>query len=68
MVHRLELFINPREEDHSQLIDEVHQMESALSSGSSKETDEKFWEAHRKVRHVAQTILKREWDRVKDEI
>jgi len=68
MVHRLELFINPREEDHSQLIEEVRQMNFALSTGSSKETEEKFWEAHRKVRHVAQTILKREWGRVKDEI
>lgn len=68
LVHRLEFFINPNEEDHAQLIKEVWQMESALSRGSSKETDELFWTAHLQVKQKAQIILKREWNRVKDVI
>ena len=68
LIHRLELFINRNEKDHSHLIDEVRRMESELSKGSSQETDHKFWDAHLKVKQVAQDILKREWNRVKKEI
>ena len=68
LIHRLELYINREEKDHSQLIEEVRRMESELSKGLSQETDQKFWDAHQKAKKVAQTILKREWNRVKDEI
>jgi len=64
----LELYINPNEKDHAQLVAQVRKMESALSSGSNQKTDNEFWEAHRAAIELSHTILKREWDRVKTEI
>jgi hypothetical protein len=68
LVSRLELYLNPKEDDHAQLVVSVRSMVGALSQGSNPQTDEAFWEAHEKVSALAKTILKREWNRVKSEI
>lgn len=67
LVHRLELHINPREDDHAELVRNARTMEGALGEGSL-ESDDRFWNAHRELRRLAQEILKREWDRTKTEI
>lgn len=67
-IHKLELYINPNEEDHSDLLAKVKQMESALSAGSGPKNNHRFWASHREVMSTAQVILKREWERVKNEI
>lgn len=68
LTYKLELYINPNEEDHAQLVSQIKRMESALTSGSNPKTDNEFWEAHRAAIELSHTILKREWDRVKTEI
>jgi len=68
LVYKLQLYINPNEEDHSTLLKNVREMTSALSAGSSAENDENFWSSHKEVMSISQSILKREWERVKNEI
>ena len=68
LTYKLALFINPNEDDHSQLLASTKAMEAALSSRSNAETDRQFWAAHKTCTALAQRILKREWDRVKSEI
>jgi hypothetical protein len=68
LVDRLQLFINPNEDDHIQLLKSVNGMKSALSRGSNQETDREFWSAHRMTAELAQKIFKSEWNRVKNEI
>lgn len=68
LVHKLELYINSAEADHAALLAQVRIMEQLLSAGSNQETDRTFWEAHHRVMELSQKILKREWDRVKENI
>jgi hypothetical protein len=68
LIYKLELFMNPNEEDHVHLVKSANDMERALSAGSTQETDRQFWDAHRSTADLAQKILKREWNRVKSEI
>jgi hypothetical protein len=64
--YKLALFINAKEEDHKKLLDKVRLMVAFLEQG--KEADEKFWQAHKVVIELSQQILKKEWNRVKEEI
>ena len=68
LIARLKLYINPKEEDHNQLLDYVFQMESELARGDEGGTHSKFWYAHTATVTQAQLILKKEWERVKHEI
>jgi hypothetical protein len=68
LVSKLTLYINPTEQDHISLLEKVKEMESAISSGGSTENDKLFWSAHEASVKLGQTILKREWERVKNEI
>ena len=36
--------------------------------GQGKEADDNFWKSHKEVIELSQQILKREWNRVKEEI
>ncbi|MBE0368684.1 hypothetical protein [Pseudoalteromonas aurantia] len=67
-ISRLNLYLNLNEEDHLQLLEHIKEMEAAISSGSSLENDARFWAAHRSTISQSQLILKREWERVKNEI
>ncbi|MEZ8257412.1 hypothetical protein [Vibrio lentus] len=64
---KLALYINVNENDHVELLKSVKQMVSALGSGSL-EQDREFWGSHAKTVSLSQKILKREWERVKNEI
>jgi hypothetical protein len=64
--YRLALFINPKEDDHKNLLEQVRLMVAFLGHG--KEADENFWKAHKGVIELSQQILKREWNRVKEEV
>ncbi|MFT5084840.1 MAG: hypothetical protein ACI9Y1_002896 [Lentisphaeria bacterium] len=65
---KLRLYINPNEDDHVELLKQVVKMEHALFHGNSAENNRIFWDAHDGAVSKAQHILKREWERVKNEI
>ena len=65
--HKLRLYINPNEEDHSELLEKVNTMTNAIGADNAKK-DKVFWEAHEAVMIKSQQILKREWERVKNDI
>lgn len=67
LLSRLELQINPNEEDHARLVEKAYKMQSHINSNNMN-TDEVFWALHKEVKEIAQQILKREWDRTKQEI
>lgn len=60
---KIELFINPREQDHAELVKIIAEMTNSMnrSDGTFKDVDVNT----RRVVELSQTILKREWDRVK---
>jgi len=68
LLYKLDLFLNPNEEDHVALIQNLRVMHLALSEGRDPEHDNVFWDTHRTAVALVQRILKREWDRVKSEI
>lgn len=67
LLSRLELQINPSEEDHAWLVEKAYKMQSHINSNNMI-TDEVFWRLHQEIKELAQKILKREWDRTKQEI
>ena len=62
---RLALHINPSEDDHSQLLSLMDTALSIASTPMEKETTRKEAELNKQITEKAQTILKREWERVK---
>jgi len=64
--YKLALFINPKENDHKELLRKARLMIAFLEHG--KEADENFWQSHKEVIELSQQILKTEWNRVKEEI
>ena len=56
------LTVNPTEEDHKALLEQIRTMIIALENGPRKQD---FLAAKDKTRKLAQTILKTEWDRVR---
>lgn len=58
--------LNFKEDDHKKLHDLICEMLGALSRG--KEGDNAFIAVHPTVMALARDILKREWNRVKEEI
>lgn len=65
---KLELYLNPNENDHKLLLEKVKNMESLLSKKYSKKNDLLFWSSRQKSLSLSQAILKREWERVKNEV
>lgn len=63
---KISLMLNLKEEDHKRLHDCIREMLNALGKG--KEGDNTFVSVHPKVMALARDILKREWNRVKEEI
>ncbi len=66
--NRLVLFINPEEDDHRKLLEHVKMMVEVLEGGSGLEGDKKFWDNYRVTLQLSQSVLKKEWNRVKEEI
>ncbi|MDP2682002.1 MAG: hypothetical protein Q8P28_04225 [Deltaproteobacteria bacterium] len=63
---KISLMLNFKEDDHKKLHDLIREMLGALSRG--KEGDNAFIGVHPTVMALARDILKREWNRVKEEI
>jgi hypothetical protein len=64
--HKIQLMLNPKEEDHKKLEQFIRTMIKAIESG--KEGDSDFMAAHPKVVALSREVLKREWDRIKNPI
>lgn len=67
-INKLNLYINSKEESHLKLLVHVTEMHNALLSGSSIESDAEFWNSHKLTIEQSQFVLKKEWERVKNEI
>jgi len=63
---KISLMLNFKEEDHKRLHDLIREMLNALGKG--KDGDNAFVAVHPEVMALAREILKKEWNRVKDEI
>ncbi len=61
---QVKLLINPKETDHAALIDLMLKFRDAASQGDDDHT-KSFSALDKKYIHLAQSILKREWKRVK---
>jgi hypothetical protein len=56
------LTLNPREDDHRLLMEKIRMMAQAVFMAPDRD---QFVQLHGEVTELAQTILKREWNRVK---
>ena len=61
------LLINSKEEDHNKLLENISEMLDNLYKGGMK-SEIVFWEKHNDIIKISQSILKREWERVKNDI
>lgn len=68
LIGKLELYINPNEKDHQELLKRVVRMESSMFGKDEAGHISGFWLAHRETIEQSQKILKQEWERVKHEI
>jgi hypothetical protein len=64
--HKVQLMLNPNEDDHKRLEQLIRKMISSLERG--KEGDDDFCRSHTDVVALSREILKREWNRVKEKI
>jgi hypothetical protein len=64
LLSEVELYINPNEVDHAKLMDLMHEAATITHNqlATGQKTDRKYG---REITNLAQTILKREWVRVK---
>jgi hypothetical protein len=63
---RISLMLNFKEDDHKKLHDLIRRMLNGLDRG--KQGDQDFAGAHPQVLALSRDVLKREWNRVKEEI
>ena len=64
---KIQLMLNPNEEDHQKLEWMIRAMLEALRRGD-EQGRQKFIETHQEVTKLTREVLKREWNRVKDKI
>ncbi len=66
LTNRIELLINPKEQDHVELIALICRMTNTMNQQHEKNKDFDV-DGHRKrIVELSQAILKREWERVKN--
>lgn len=63
---RIRLMLNPREEDHVRLEKLVRKLVVGIQSAAPSQDE--FVSTHQELTALSRTILKREWNRVKDPI
>lgn len=68
LIGQLELYINPKEDEHKELLKNVVRMESSMFGKDELEHISGFWAVHRATIKQSQKVLKIEWERVKNEI
>lgn len=64
---KIQLMLNPNEEDHQKLEWMIREMMQALQSGDEKGR-QNFVTTHQEVVRLSRLVFKREWNRVKDRI
>lgn len=64
--HRIQLMLNPMEDDHNELECLIRKMITSLGRGS--EGDEDFCKSHTEIMAISRRILKREWNVTKEKI
>jgi hypothetical protein len=64
--HEIELFINPTERDHTELMEALRKVLGLLERGTDDRGE--FNAALHKARMLGQKIFKTEWNRIKDDI
>jgi hypothetical protein len=64
---KIQLMLNPNEEDHQKLEWMIHEMMQALQRGDEKGRQD-FIATHPEVIKLSRLVFKREWNRVKDNI
>lgn len=62
---RIELLINPNEPDHAELAEQICKITNTLNQQNSANSEFDVDAAHERVIRLSQSILKREWERVK---
>ena len=68
LIGQLELYINPKEDEHKELLKNVVRMESSMFGNDEPDHISSFWTVHRATIEQSQKVLKIEWERVKNEI
>lgn len=68
LIGHLELYINPKEAEHKDLLQNVIRMERSMFGKDQPDHISDFWAAHRATVEQSQKVLKIEWERVKNEI
>ena len=63
LLDHIRLMLNPKEDDHQRLAKLLHEMVGNI--GSTPANKDEFLEIREKVLNLSQTVLKREWNRVK---
>ena len=66
--NKIQLMLNPNEEDHQKLEWMIHDMMEGVQQHWSEAGHEKFTETYPEVMKLCREVLKREWHRVKDRI
>lgn len=64
--HKVQLMLNPKEEDHRRLEQLIRTAISALNAGPAGR--ENFEAVHPEIMKLSREVLKREWDRVREPI
>jgi hypothetical protein len=64
--HKIQLMLNPNEDDHKTLELQVRKMVGALNRGH--EADQDFRDAYGTIMKFSREVFKREWDRVRQPI
>ncbi len=62
--HKIQLMINPGEEEHKLLVSQIRAMIESLSKG--KDGDKTFIESYETVMKTGKDVLKKEWNVVKE--
>ncbi|MCP4458157.1 MAG: hypothetical protein GY816_09075 [Cytophagales bacterium] len=63
--HKIELLVNPNEEDSRLLIDKMWELNDASKSTEEQMDDKLYTKTQEEIVRVTQRILKTEWERVK---
>jgi len=63
---QIELMLNPNEDDHIELLKSLKKAQQVMWPYSKSSSE--FPEHHKKTTELCQKVLKREWERVKNEI
>lgn len=66
MQHKIELFLNPQEEDHNEIVELLNDIREIIHEETIDEKlEDKMYDKIQKLLNVSKRVLKREWNVVK---